>query len=235
MTARKLKMPDQNNCEDIIRQAASIILEGGLVVYPTDTSYGLACDPRQEEAMERLANAKQRGKDLGIPLLFSDLAQCEAYHEFADLEKILAKIFWPGALTLVVTASEAVPKHVTAGRNSIAIRVPDHVIPRGIAKEIGAPIAGTSANISGGESPFDIDTALRQLGELVDLYIDGGPSRSKLNSTIVGIEETGITGEPLNIKVYREGEIAVEHLTDRLKVDSDALKFWTTRIVYADK
>ncbi|NHJ12501.1 MAG: threonylcarbamoyl-AMP synthase [Candidatus Thorarchaeota archaeon] len=228
-------MQDPNNCGDIIKEAASIILEGGLVVYPTDTSYGLACDPRLEEAMERLVNAKRREKNLGIPLLFSDLAQCEMYHHFGSLEKILAKIFWPGALTLVVTASEAVPKHVTVGRDSIAVRVPDHVIPRGLANEIGAPIAGTSANISGGDSPFNVNTAIEQLGEVVDLYIDGGPSKSKLNSTIVGIEETGISGEPLNIKVYREGEISIEQLTDRLKVDSDALKFWTTRVVYADK
>lgn len=228
-------MQDSNNCEDIIKEAASIVLEGGLVVYPTDTSYGLACDPRQEDAMERLVNAKRRERHLGIPLLFSDLTQCEVYHEFANLEKILAKMFWPGALTLVVIASSTVPKHVASGRNSIAVRVPDHAIPRGMANEIGAPISGTSANISGEESPFDIDTALKQLGDIVDLYIDDGPSKSRLNSTIVGVEEAGMGEEPLNIKVYREGEITINELTDRLKVDSDALKSWTMRIVYADK
>lgn len=234
MTPKTLKIQDLSYCDDIIDEASSIILEGGLVVYPTDTSYGLACDPRQEKALDRLVAAKGRNRKLGVPLLFNDLSQCEIYHDFGSLERIIARVFWPGALTLVVFAKVTVPEHITAGRDSIAIRVPNHPIPRGIAKAIGVPIVGTSANRSGGPSPFNVETAIEQLGEDVDLYIDGGPSGASNNSTIIGVEDSGIEGEPLNIKVYREGDISVDRLTESLKVDSEALRFWSSRIVYPD-
>jgi tRNA threonylcarbamoyl adenosine modification protein (Sua5/YciO/YrdC/YwlC family) len=235
MSPKILKIQDLGNCDDIISEASSVILEGGLVVYPTDTSYGLACDPRQEAALEKLVAVKRRDRKLGVPLLFSDLSQCETYHDFGNLERIIARIFWPGALTLVVFAKVTVPDYITAGRDSIAIRVPDHIIPRGIAKAIGVPIVGTSANRSGGASPFNVETALEQLGDDVELYIDGGPSSSSLNSTIIGVEESEIEGEPSNIKVYREGDISIGRLTEDLKVDSEALRFWSSRIVYPDR
>ena len=95
------------------------------------------------------------------------------------------------------------------------------------------PIVGTSANLSGRESPFEVSVAIEQLGDEVDLYIDGGPSSANANSTIVGVEGTG-TDEPLNIKVYREGSLSVENITDSLRIDSDALRFWTNRIIYPD-
>jgi len=235
LTPKILKVQDPIKCENIISEAASVIREGGLVVYPTDTSYGLACDPRLESALEKLMAAKGRDKSIGVPLLFNDLNQCEAYHEFGNLERVIARIFWPGALTLVVTANEMVPRYITAGRDSIAIRVPNHIIPRGIAKAIEAPIVGTSANQSGGESPFNVEVALSQLADKVDLYIDGGPSTSSRNSTIIGVEESEANEGALNIKVYREGAISIESLTENLKIDSDALRFWTTRIVHPDK
>ncbi|MHA2349695.1 MAG: L-threonylcarbamoyladenylate synthase [Candidatus Thorarchaeota archaeon] len=232
MTIRTLKFDSQEDCSHIISEAASVILEGDLVVYPTDTSYGLACDPRQETAMEKLIAAKQRDRKLGVPLLFSDVSQSEAYHEFTGLESALARLFWPGALTLVVTPRESVPEHLTGGRTSIAIRVPDHIIPRGIAKEIGAPIVGTSANRSGGVSPFSVSVAIEQLGDEVSLYIDGGDSSSDNNSTIIGVIEE--EGGSASIKVYREGQLPLKRITESMSGDSDALRFWTTRVVHAD-
>ncbi len=232
MTTRTIRFEEPEDLDSLVKETVDLLREGGLVVYPTDTSYGLACDPMQEHALERLFEAKKRSKDLGVPLIFSDLAQCEAFHEFSELEKILARLFWPGALTLVVTARESVAVHLTGGRNSIAIRVPDHPIPRNIAKELGTPIVGTSANITGGPSPFDISTAMAQLSDDVDLYIDAGPSNITNNSTIIGVEEEN--GETSNIKVYREGALSINRLTESLRVDSDALRFWTNRVVYAD-
>ena len=228
LTIEIVKVEDEDSTRDAISRSAEIIRAGGLVVYPTDTSYGLACDPQLPEAMERLFDVKQRDRSLGIPLLFSDLAQCETYHEFGSLERVIARLFWPGGLTLVVYPKESIPKHITAGRASLAIRVPNHPIPRGIAKSIGSPIAGTSANKSGGMTPFDVSVAVDQLGETIDLYIDGGTSKSTTNSTIVGVEEDGC------IKVYREGQVSIETLTENLKVDVDALRFWSTRIIFAD-
>jgi L-threonylcarbamoyladenylate synthase len=155
------------------------------------------------------------------------------YHHFGSLEKVIARLFWPGYLTLIVKARPEVPDHITVDRSTIAIRVPNHVVPRGIAQKIGGPLVGTSANRSGGPSPFDVSVAMDQLGEEVDLYIDGGPSPSSANSTIIGVEGAE-EGEPLNIKVYREGQLSIDQLSESLKVDTDALSAWSTRFVYTD-
>ncbi|TXT53981.1 MAG: hypothetical protein BAJATHORv1_100066 [Candidatus Thorarchaeota archaeon] len=217
-----------DNYDDAIDRGVEVLKEGGIIVYPTDTSYGIACDPRNEEAISRLLDIKRRDAGMGVPLLFADLDQCEKYADMGSLEKVLARLFWPGMLTMVVTPIETLPEHITGNRTSLAIRVPNHPIPRGLAKGLGAPIVGTSANRTGGSSPFDIQTAREQLGDDVDLYIDCGPSDSDKNSTIIGVEEEG------SIKVYREGQLTINDLSETLKVDSDALKLWTSRIVYAD-
>ncbi len=231
MRTKKPTIESAKNLRKAVKRAVSVIRSGGLVVYPTDTSYGLGCDSTQEEAMDKLIAAKKRDPGMGVPLLFADFAQCETYHDFGDLEKVLVKLFWPGALTLVVTAKHPVLAKVSGKRDSIAVRVPNHQVPRNIAKEVGGPIVGTSANISGGPSPFEVGMAVDQLGDSVDLYVDGGPSKSTANSTIIGVEP----GDPSNIKVYREGELTVERLSEILKVDAKALGLWTKRIVYADR
>lgn len=228
-----MKIIDLENCDHIIDRAAEVVRSGGVIAYPTDTSYGLGCDPRIPEALDRLVAIKRRDRKLGVPLLFSDFNQCEMYHDFGSLEKIIVRLFWPGALTIVVEARPEIPEHIRAGRTSVAIRVPDHIIPRGIANKIGGPIVGTSANRTGGPSPFDVSVAMEQLGQEVDLYIDGGASSVSNNSTIIGVEDAG-EGEILNIKVFREGQISISKLEEVLNVDSDALRFWTSRIIYPD-
>jgi L-threonylcarbamoyladenylate synthase len=222
---------EEDSLGDIVKSATRVLNEGGLVVYPTDTSYGLACDPRLPDALERLIRAKKRDRKHGVPLLFADFDQCKIYHDFLDLESVLARLFWPGGMTLLVIAKREVPDDVTGGRDSVAIRVPDHEIPRGIARELGSPIVGTSANISGSPTPFDIDTAKQQLADSVDLYIDGGPSSAKGSSTIISVimeEDRG------HIKVYREGQLSLEELDSSLRVDSDAVRLWTTTFLQAD-
>ncbi|MHA1863718.1 MAG: L-threonylcarbamoyladenylate synthase [Candidatus Thorarchaeota archaeon] len=233
MTAEIMRIEDLEKCDAIIERATEIVKSGGIIVYPTDTSYGLGCDPRIPEALERLMAVKRRDRRTGVPLLFNDLGQCELYHDFVSLERVIARLFWPGSLTLIVKARSDVPEHITADRSTIAIRVPNQVIPRGVAQRIGGPIVGTSANRTGGPSPFDVAVAIDQLGEEVDLYIDGGPSLSTENSTIIGVEGAG-EDEPLNIKVYREGQLSINKLSESLKVDSDALSTWSNRFVYTD-
>ncbi len=223
----------EENYQDIISRAIEVIKDGGLIVCPTDTSYGLACDSRNQAAVEKLINVKRRNRSLGVPLLFSDIAQCETYHEFSNFERVLTRLFWPGALTLIVTPQGSIPETITGGRGSIAVRVPNHIIPRGIAQGIKGPIVGTSANRSGKPSPFKFTVAKDQLGDEVDLYIDAGPSKSEANSTIVRVEENDVEGA--SIKVIREGALTMGKLVESLKVDSDALRFWTTRIIFADK
>jgi len=234
LSAEIMRIEDAERCDNVIERAAEVIAAGGIVAYPTDTSYGLGCDPRNRDSLERLIAVKRRDRRLGFPLLFADESQCELYHDFQSLERVIAKVFWPGALTLITEPRPDVPAHITAGRSTIAIRVPDHIVPRGIARKIGGPIVGTSANRSGGPSPFNLSVALEQLGDEVDLYIDGGPARLQENSTIIGVEETETEGAPLNIKVYREGALPITEIEANLKVDSDAMRFWSTRIIDAD-
>lgn len=232
LTARVIRPTNEEEIKSAIAEAVEVLLAGGLVVYPTDTSYGVTCDPRNRDAFEKLFDVKQRSRSIGLPLLFADTKQCEEYHEFRGLEFAVTRLFWPGVLTLIVSVKEGVPEYLTGNRNSLAIRVPNHDIPRSIAKEMDTPIAGTSANISGGPSPFDVSVALEQLGDDINLYIDGGPSSLNNNSTIVGVDE-----EPdgfSSVKIYREGALTIEKLTESLQFDSDALRFWTNRIVYAD-
>ncbi len=214
--------------ETAVEQAVAVLREGGLVVYPTDTSYGLACDPRLPDALSRLIHAKRRDPGVGVPLLFHDFRQCESYHDFTALERAIARLFWPGALTMVVSTKAHIPDQVTGGRPSVAVRVPDHDVPRAIARELGAPIVGTSANISGGPSPFEVSVAISQLQDSVDLYIDGGPSSVRQNSTIVGVDPNG------DIRVYREGVLSISTLAAKIRVDNDASLLWTERFVGAD-
>ncbi|UCE11361.1 MAG: threonylcarbamoyl-AMP synthase [Candidatus Thorarchaeota archaeon] len=222
---------EEDRFSDIVKDATRVLQEGGLVVYPTDTSYGLACDPRLPDALERLIQAKKRDKKHGVPLLFADFDQCKTFHDFLGLESVLARLFWPGGMTLLVTAKRDVPDEITGGRDSVAIRVPDHEIPRSIARELGAPIVGTSANVHHAPTPFDIDTAKQQLGDSVELYIDGGPSSATKSSTIISVIMEQDRG---HIKVYREGQLSLEELESSLKVDSDAIRLWTTTFLQAD-
>ncbi|KXH71542.1 MAG: hypothetical protein AM326_11685 [Candidatus Thorarchaeota archaeon SMTZ-45] len=234
LSAEIMRVEDMEKCDNVIDRAAEVITAGGIVAYPTDTSYGLGCDPRNRDALERLIAVKRRDRRLGFPLLFADEAQCELYHDFQSLERIIVRIFWPGALTIIVEARPDVPAHITAGRSTIAIRVPNHIIPRGIARKISGPIIGTSANRSGGPNPFELSVALEQLGDEVDLYIDGGASSAQDNSTIIGVEAAEAEGEPRNIKIYREGALPISQIEASLKVDTDALRLWSTRIIDAD-
>jgi L-threonylcarbamoyladenylate synthase len=232
LNSRIIRLEAEENYEHAIDAAVEVLEAGGLVVYPTDTSYGLACDPRNQDAVWKLFDAKQRKRNIAVPLLFADSKQCEDYHEFVGLERVLIRLFWPGVLTLIVKAKETVPGYVTGGRTTVAIRVPNHPIPRGIAKKLGAPIVGTSANRAGGPSPYNVKSAQEQLGDSVELYIDGGPSNEYNDSTIIGVKE--VEDGFSSIKVFREGVISTEMLTNSLSDDTDALRFWTNRIFHAE-
>ena len=232
LTAETL-VAKEDNYQNIIDRATEVIRGGGLIVCPTDTSYGLVCDSSNQAAIEKIISVKRRNRKLGVPLLFSDTKQCETYHEFNDIERVLTRLFWPGALTLVVTPKGSIPETITGGRGSIAVRVPDHIIPQGIAQGIKGPIVGTSANRSGEPSPFEITVAKDQLGDEVDLYIDAGLSKSGANSTIVRVEETDVDGA--SIKVIREGALTTSRLVESMKTDSEALRFWTTGMIITDK
>ncbi|MDG6966014.1 MAG: threonylcarbamoyl-AMP synthase [Nitrososphaerota archaeon] len=183
-----------------LSRAAEAVLRGGLVVYPTDTVYGLGCDPFNEEAVRRLFAAKGRGAK-AVPVL------CSTHQKAADLVDLgekgeeLARRHWPGALTIVAPLRMRVPQMLSQGPN-LGVRVPDHPLCLELISSCGGWLAGTSANVSGAPSARSAADALKQLGDTVDLILDGGPSAGA-GSTVVSVVGGVVT-------LLRTGQIGVE-------------------------
>ena len=188
-----------------VEKGISILRNGGIVAFPTDTVYGLGAWASHRQAVERVYQVKGRPYHMALPLL---LAQVSQISEVADpvppVAWRLAERFLPGALTLVLCKSHAIPDIITGGGKTVAVRVPAHPVPVIIAQELGAPITGTSANLSGKPSPLTAEEVYSQIGNRIDLVIDGGRCPGK-ESTLVDV-----TGEiPI---VLREGAISRDEL-----------------------
>ncbi len=194
-----------------IEKAAEVLRKGGLVVFPTDTVYGLAADPCNRAAVERLYEIKQRPREKSLPLLASGVRQLKDVAELSPLARFLAAHFWPGGLTLILKRKVSFPEYVSGGGGTIAVRVPGHRVPAGVARLLGGPIVGTSANLSGRPSALTASAAAMQLGNFVDLIIDGGECPGGIESTIVDV--TG--GEP---SVIRRGAVPDDAVAEAWKV-----------------
>ena len=170
----------------VIERAADVLRAGGLVVFPTDTFYGLAADPRNAQAVDRVFQAKGRPATMALPLIAADMDQVRvAAGPLSPLTITLARAFWPGPLTLVADASPSIVAGVHGGSRTIAIRVPDHVAARRLASCAGFPIVSTSANRSGEPAVASADAAVAAIGDLVDLVLDAGTTPGAAASTIV--------------------------------------------------
>ena len=196
--------------DGILEEAARLVRHGGLVAYPTDTVYGLGCDPFNPEAVERLVSAKQRSK-MSLPVLIDNLGTAIRLGVFSGTAEHIANTFWPGAITLVVP-SRLTMSRITDESNTIGLRVPGHAFARGLAKECGGALVGTSANISGRLSCKTAEEVFASLGGCVDLIINGGPALGK-ESTVVKVIGDDVT-------VIREGHIPSEAI---LRVVRDIL------------
>lgn len=189
-----------------IERGITILRQGGLIAYPTDTVYGLGAAMSLPRSVARIYEVKRRPQSLPLPLLLADVSQIE---EVAGTVPPSAwcfiRHFFPGALTLILPKSGSVPAIITGGGNSVAVRIPDHPVPVGLIKGLGVPIVGTSANISGRPSPLTADEVSAQLGGKIDLIIDGGRCPGGKESTIVDV-----TGEIPVIR--RQGAISMEEL-----------------------
>jgi L-threonylcarbamoyladenylate synthase len=173
--------------DDAGRAAAIRILrEGGVVALPTDTVYGIGVDLSVPGGIERLFEAKRRPADRAIVLLLAEAGQAATLADWPPAAAVLAEAFWPGGLTLVVPQrpSVAFPAELTASRSTIGLRVPDHPSPRALAAALG-PLPVTSANVSGLPEARTALEIVTQLGDAVDLVLDGGPSRGGPPSTVV--------------------------------------------------
>ncbi|MBI2847496.1 MAG: threonylcarbamoyl-AMP synthase [Chloroflexi bacterium] len=190
------------NLMDQVKQGVEILRKGGLVVYPTDTVYGLGASAFMEKAVERVYEAKGRPRPMALPVLVAEKEDLEKLAAgVPDLAWRLAERFLPGPLTLVLRRSSLLPSIVSGGGDTVALRIPNHPVPIALIRGLGAPIIGTSANLTGMPSPLIADEACRQMGGRVDFIIDGGRCPGGLESTVVDV-----TG-PVP-RIVREGAIS---------------------------
>jgi L-threonylcarbamoyladenylate synthase len=167
-------------------EAIRVLAAGGLVALPTDTVYGLAADLRVAGAIDRLFVAKRRPGDRAVVLLLADAGQAIDLVDWTPAAGALATAFWPGALTIVVAQRPGahLPAELTGGRPTIGLRLPDHPAPRALAAARG-PLPVTSANVSGAPEASDAAGVLDQLGQAIDLILDGGAAPGGPPSTVV--------------------------------------------------
>jgi L-threonylcarbamoyladenylate synthase len=190
-----------------LERAASVLQAGGIVLYPTDTLYGLAVDPRLPGAVGRLLTLKGRPQGQPLPLIAASPAQAGVVVALDESAALLAGVFWPGPLTLVADARPALAPGVAGTDGTAAIRVPDHAVARGVAEALGFPITSTSANPSGGEASAAAREAAASLGGDVDLVLDAGPTPGGPPSTIV--DARGIAP-----RLLRAGAIPFERILE---------------------
>lgn len=173
----------------LVQRAVGILRGGGLVAYPTDTVYGLAVLPGNEQAVARLFEAKRRNSFQPTPLLIASEEMVPAIGASVSSEaQALMAAFWPGALTIILAKAQTF-RSLAVGE-TVGLRVPDHPLPRELSRLLGSPITGTSANIAGGAQPLTADDVRAQLGDAVDLVIDGGRCPGDRPSTVVDCTES---------------------------------------------
>ena len=185
--------------------AAEAVRAGEVIVLPTDTVYGVGADARNATAVQRLLDAKQRGRDFPPPVLVAEVAMVRALAEGVDDRvSALAAEFWPGALTLVLRSHASLKMDLGDRGDTIAVRVPDHDFTRELLRRTG-PLAVSSANVHGQDAALRASDAADQLGDTVAVYLDAGEGSSAVPSTIVDLTSDVA-------QVLREGRITVDDL-----------------------
>ena len=189
-----------------LEEPARIIKNGGIVVFPTETVYGIGTNGLDEKAIEKLYKVKQRLFDKPISLLVSNMEMIENLAKYiTDVEYKLMEAFFPGPLTIILKKKDIVPNILTANTETVGIRMPDAEIARKLIEYANVPIAAPSANISGKPTGTNINSIIKDFGENVDFYINEGESKLGIGSTIVKVVE----GIP---KILRKGSISKEQI-----------------------
>jgi len=192
--------------------AVGLLRSGELVAYPTDTVYGLGAPATDEALVRKLYAVKGRPLSKPLPLLVSDSLMAEWVAEITPLAHTLMVAFWPGGLTIVMRRKPEFRSLALSGNDTVALRLPDHNVPRDLAKMLGEPLTGTSANRTGVRPPTSAAEVAFQLGEMVALVIDGGKSRGGKESTVI---DTTADGGP---RLLREGAVPREDLERVLRM-----------------
>jgi L-threonylcarbamoyladenylate synthase len=209
--AEILKIHAQQPEASLVKYVCEQIQAGQVLGMPTDTFYGLAADPYNLRAVERVYEIKSRLKHKPLSLLIEDVDQAEEFaRPLCDDFHLLARRFWPGPLTMIVPAASRVPLKVTANTGNVALRVPAAEIPLAVVRTAKIPITATSANLSGAVECTTAEQVRDQLQNRISLIVDGGKSPRALPSTIVHFTEDG------SWEILREGAIPAKDITEAL-------------------
>lgn len=210
MQTKVIRITEPQAAEEQLKEAAHILRTGGLVVFPTETVYGLGGNGLSHEAAEKIYAAKGRPSNNPLIIHVSSPAEADKYAFAGDLYHRLAAAFMPGPLTVILPKRDCIPYATTGGLDTVAVRCPDHPVAHALLKACGIPVAAPSANLSGKPSPTLAEHVITDLSGRVDMIIDGGESDIGLESTIVKID-TDEAGEYLTL--LRPGAVTADALT----------------------
>jgi len=200
---------------DEINQAISILKSGGVVIFPTDTAFGIGCRIDDEKAVERLFKIRRRPPIQATPVLVSGIAMAENYFRSPppEIKKLMAE-YWPGGLTIIYYGQiEKIPSLVRGGGTTIGLRQPDHPITQQIIAGVGVPILGPSANFHGESTPYSTVELNPELVKLVDFVVPGECTFKKASTVI------DCTTEPW--KIIRPGAVKIKNQNSKIKIQSD--------------
>ena len=208
MNAEVLRIdPDEPEAEHIDR-VVDCIDRGHVAALPTDTFYGLAVDPVNLRAVDRIYELKTHQRHKPLSLLIADVSQAYDLARGIDTAfDILAERFWPGPLTIIVKAGSKLPLRVTANTGNVALRVPEAPICRAVVSKLGMPITATSANLRGAAECTFANCVLEQFGDKIQLIVDGGPTARTMPTTIVDL-----SGGPDSWMILREGAVPTHEI-----------------------
>lgn len=191
------KINPENPQLRLVRLVVDCLKQGGVVIYPTDTTYGLGCDIFNPKGIKKIYQIKQRDQRKPFSFICSDLAEVSNYAEVSNFAFRILKRHLPGPYTFVLEASKVVPDALITRQKTVGIRIPDNAISRLIVQELGHPLVTTSANISGEDVIQDPELIDERMERMVDMVVDGGVSMGTESSVI------SLIGD--KIEVLREG------------------------------
>jgi tRNA threonylcarbamoyl adenosine modification protein (Sua5/YciO/YrdC/YwlC family) len=207
--AEIVKINHESPEASLVKYAAEQIKSGHVLGMPTDTFYGLAADPLNLRAVERVYEIKSRSRHKPLSLLIESVDQAEELARPLPEEFYkLARRFWPGPLTIIVKAASRLPLKVTANTGNVALRVPSAKIPLAVIQAAGIPITATSANLSGASECTTAEQVRDQLQDRISIIVDGGTSPRDVASTIVDLSD-----HEARWRVIREGAIPAQEIS----------------------
>lgn len=193
---------------DEAKKAVNILKDGGIIIFPTDTAFGIGCRIDNEETVKRLFKLRKRSETKATPVLIADLEMAREYwQEMPDLVvNKLIKPYWPGALTIILKCkTDKIPGLVRGGGDTLGLRMPNNDSLLEIIKDVGVPILGTSANFAGEKTPFRFEDLDPELVKMVD-YVLPGQCLSRQASTVIDCSAD-------SWKILRQGAVRIDHLS----------------------